>query len=117
VKLRQRVAALRALAWAWRAALDARRQVAAGELPPLDLPPVPKVPLSAEYGVHLALQPRLFTCLVRASVRQAWLSGHGVARDLVIGVTEPGEFKAHAWLEGDPPHGQAGYLELLRRPA
>src|SRR3954468_23724247 len=113
-RVRQRADAVRALAWAWRAANQARTQIEAGELPPLALPPVPKVPLSAEHGVRIALQPRLFTCLVRASVRQTWLSAHGIERDVVIGVTAPGEFKAHAWLDGDPPHGRTGYLELLR---
>src|SRR5689334_1101935 len=116
-RIRRKADALKALAWAWRAAKHARDQIEAGELPPLDLPPVPDVPLSAEHGVRIALQLRLFTCRVRASVRQTWLAAHGIERDVVIGVTAPGDFKAHAWLEGDPPHGRAGYLELLRRPA
>ena len=95
----------------------ARRRVADGDLPPFDLPPVPRVPASSAGGVLLALRPRLFTCLVRASVRQAWLSAHGVRRDLIIGVTSPRDFSAHAWLDGDPPVAGARYTELTRLPA
>jgi hypothetical protein len=97
--------------------MEARRRVAAGGLPPFELPKAPAVPLSAGYGVELALRPPVFTCLVRASVRQAWFAAHGVARDLVIGVTTPDDFKAHAWLEGDDPRASTGYSELYRRPA
>ena len=112
-----RVAAARAAVWAFRAALVVRRRVAEGGLPPFGLPPVPPVPASAAGGVLLALRPRLFTCLVRASVRQAWLKAHGVRRDLIIGVTSPRDFSAHAWLDGDPPAAAAGYTELTRLPA
>lgn len=35
-------------------------------------------------------------------MRQQWLVGQGVRRDVVIGVTAPSDgFRAHAWLE-DP---------------
>jgi Transglutaminase-like superfamily len=42
------------------------------------------------------------SCLVNAIVVQAWDSAHGLRRDLVVGVTGPGGFRAHAWLDGDP---------------
>jgi Transglutaminase-like superfamily len=42
------------------------------------------------------------SCLVNAIVVQAWDSAHGRTRDLVVGVTGPDGFRAHAWLEGDP---------------
>jgi len=116
VRLRRRAAALRALGWALHAAVVARRRVAAGELPPFDLPAPPPVPLSAGGGVRIALRPGRFTCLVRATVLQAWYAGHGIHRDLIIGVTSPRDFTAHAWLDGDP-HAGEGYAELMRRSA
>jgi Transglutaminase-like superfamily len=42
------------------------------------------------------------SCLVNAIVVQAWDSAHGRRRDLVVGVTGPDGFRAHAWLDGDP---------------
>jgi Transglutaminase-like superfamily len=119
MKPRQRLRSLLAAAWALRAATSARRQLSAGRMPPLDLPRVPpRVPDSAIWGVHAALRPRLFTCLVRASVRQAWHSAHGWQRDLIIGVKAPGpDFEAHAWLEGDDPGTAGAYHELTRRAA
>ena len=42
------------------------------------------------------------SCLVNAIVVQAWDSAHGRRRDLVIGITGPDGFRAHAWLDGDP---------------
>lgn len=118
MRLRRRLRSVLAAAWALRAATSARRQLAAGRMPPLDLPRVPRLPDSAVWGVHAALRPRLFTCLVRASVRQAWHSAHGWQRDLVIGVTAPGpHFQAHAWLDGDDPGAAGTYHELARRAA
>lgn len=68
--------------------------------------------------MRAVLRRRSDTCLVRATVRQAWHAAHGVHRDLVIGVTAPGRgFQAHAWLDGDPPCHSEGFHELLRRPA
>jgi hypothetical protein len=116
VRIKRRVAAARACAWALHAALVARRRVAGGGLPPFDLPAAPPVPLSAGRGVRIALRPRVFTCLVRSSVLQAWYAAHGIRRDLVIGVTSPRDFTAHAWLDGEPGAGE-GYAELMRRPA
>ena len=115
---RRRLGSLRAGAWALRAALSARREVRAGRMPPYALPDVPPLPDSAVWVVQAVLRPRLFTCLVRASVRQAWHAAHGWPRDLIIGVTTPGDdFGAHAWLEGDHSHSVAGYHELTRRSA
>jgi Transglutaminase-like superfamily len=67
--------------------------------------------------VRAALRRRGDTCLVNSIVLQSWYAAHGEPRDLIVGVTEPGDaFKAHAWLEGDSPHGDGPFLELLRRP-
>jgi hypothetical protein len=42
------------------------------------------------------------SCLVNAIVLQAWEAAHGRRRDLVVGITRPDGFRAHAWLQGDP---------------
>ena len=42
------------------------------------------------------------SCLVRAIVVQAWEAAHGRHRDLIVGVTGATDFRAHAWLDGDP---------------
>ena len=110
---------LRAAWWAWRAAGRTRRKLGSGGLDAaLALPVPPPLPAEAQRGVDAALRRRGGTCLVRSIVLQTWLAAHGEARDLIVGVTEPGEtFKAHAWLDGEPPHADGPFHELLRRPA
>ncbi len=54
------------------------------------------------------LRRRGESCLVKAIVLQAWQAAHGRRRDLIVGVTDPAGFEAHAWLEGDPRHTDAG---------
>ncbi len=110
-------ASLRAAWWAQRAVRRARRQLAGGGIEHLDVPPPPPLPASAGRGVAAVLNRRGERCLVSAAVWQQWHLAHGVARDLIIGVTAPGEdFAAHAWLDhevdGDPP-----FVEIARRPA
>lgn len=109
---------LRAAWWTVRAARAAGRQLTQGGLEAVRLPAVPAVPDRARPAVGAVLRRRSDTCLVRATVRQAWDAAHGHPRDLIIGVTAPTHgFKAHAWLEGDPPCQGEGFHELLRRPA
>jgi len=111
------VATVRAALWTVRAARRAARQVRDGRIDP-QLPRPPRLPADAERGVVAVLWRRGDSCLVRATVRQAWYAGQGLPRDLVIGVTAPGAgFRAHAWLDGDSPCHDEGYRELLRRPA
>ena len=84
----------------------------------LRLPAPPRLPPSAARGVAAALRRSRSTCLVEASVRQAWLASQGDLRDLVIGVKPPAEgFAAHAWLKGDPESSAVGFTELTRVPA
>ena len=57
------------------------------------------------------------TCLIRSQVGQAWDGAYGRRRDMLVGVTAPSTgFRAHAWLEGDPPCHSEGFSELLRLP-
>lgn len=109
-----------AAVWALAAIALARRGYArpggAVEVP--RLPPLPRLPEGAVRGVDAALARRRQRCLVRATVRQAWERSQDRGRDLVIGVTAPsGGFRAHAWLDGDPPCCTAEFTELTRRPS
>ena len=65
-------------------------------------PPPPALPAKAEKGVRGGLRRYGETCLVNAIVTQSWEAAHGRHRDLVIGTTAPNDFRAHAWLAGDP---------------
>lgn len=109
---RLRVTNLRAAWWAIRTARRTRRLLEAEGLdaalsPP---PPPPQLPARAERGVKGALRRWNESCLVNAIVIQAWEAAHGRRRDLLVGITGPGDFSAHAWLEGDavPPAGDPG---------
>jgi hypothetical protein len=60
----------------------------------------PALPASAVRGVEVLLRVARPSCLEAALVRQRWLRAHGVACDVVIGVTAPSQgFRAHAWVE------------------
>jgi hypothetical protein len=110
---------LRAAWWALRTARRTRRRLKAHGLDSaLSPPPPPPLPVEAERGAEAALRRRGYACLVRSIVMQTWLAAHGKRRDLIIGVRAPDEeFGAHAWLEGEPAHGDGPFEELLRRPA
>ena len=110
---------LRAAWWAFGAARRTRRELDRRGLDAaLALRAPPRLPADAERGVQAALRRRGESCLVRSIVLQAWLDAHGEPHDLIVGVKSPGEaFGAHAWLEGEEPHGEEPFHELLRRPA
>lgn len=111
------IALLRAAWWASRAIRRAKT-IPPGSSSAAALPPVPRLPSSARRGVSAALRLARSSCLVRATVLQAWWLAQGEARDLIIGVTAPSKgFSAHAWLEGDPPCHSQGFAELTRQPA
>ena len=100
---------LRAAWWALRTARRTRRLLAAEGLEAALAPPAPPpLPAEAERGVSAVLRRRGESCLVKAIVLQAWQAAHGRRRDLIVGVTDPAGFEAHAWLDGDPRHTDAG---------
>jgi hypothetical protein len=68
--------------------------------------------------VRAALRRSGESCLVTAIVLQAWEAAHGRSRDLIVGVTGATDFRAHAWLEGDPlpPAEEAIDVSELRLP-
>ena len=113
-----RPANLRAAWWGVRSARHAERQLHAGGIEAVHLSPPPSLPSSAEVGVSAALRLQRASCLVRAVVRQQWLAAQDSPRDIVIGVQGPiASFRAHAWVDGDPPCHSEGFEELLRHPA
>lgn len=94
---------LRAAWWAVRTARRTRRLlVAKGLDAALAPPPPPPLPAEAKRGVRGALRRQGESCLVNSIVLQAWEASHGRRRDLVVGITGPDGFRAHAWLQGDP---------------
>ena len=104
--------------WTLRALRAARRRLRTADAAPIAVAPPPALPRSAVRGVNAVLRRSRATCLVKASVRQAWHAAQGSPRDLVIGVTAPAAgFRAHAWLDGDPESASGEYAELSRRPA
>jgi hypothetical protein len=111
------VPGLRAALWALRALIATRRDPTKNPAQPPSLPRVPRLPPVARRGVEAVLRRRAATCLERATLLQAWYAAQGRRRDVVIGVTAPNTgFRAHAWLDGDPPCHEQGFHELLRRP-
>lgn len=108
---------MRAAWWAHRAARRARRDLTLDGLDHLAVLPPPPLPGACRPRVVTVLRMRRDSCLVRSAVLQVWDVEHGRQRDLIIGVTAPGPgFKAHAWLDGDPPAATAGFDEFTRRP-
>ncbi len=100
---------LRAAWWAFRTASRTRRLLAARGLDAATAPPPPPaLPGEAGRGVRAALRRRRESCLVNSIVLQTWEAAHGCDRDLVIGITGPEDFRAHAWLEGDAHADDAG---------
>lgn len=108
-------ASLLAYAWARLAVVAARRGHRSAVDARVPRPPG-WLPDGARHGMVAALYHTGARCLVSATVRRAWDRAHGRPRQLVIGVTAPSTgFRAHAWLDGDPPCCSADFTELLRR--
>jgi hypothetical protein len=81
----------------------------------IEVPTPPPLPDSAGRGVLAVLGRLDNTCLERCFVLQRWDAAHGREREVIIGVVGPSsEFKAHAWLEGEPDGVAGVYEELLR---
>lgn len=111
------IGSIRAAWWAQQAGRRVRKDLAAAGLDQLTVLPPPPLPSGCRRRVVAVLGLRKDSCLVRAAVLQQWDLGQGRPRDLIIGVTAPGPgFRAHAWLEGDPPAATDGLDEFTRRP-
>jgi hypothetical protein len=113
---RRPAAVIRTVVWAFRAVPAVQRALARRRFTAGDVPIPPSAPEGAEIALNAVLRVRRAKCLTRSIVRQQWLAAQGDLRELVIGVTgSHPEFRAHAWLVGDPAWTASGYTEILRR--
>jgi hypothetical protein len=107
-------ATLRGAVWAARSLRRVRRDLRAQPLRKVHVPPPPALPEHAARGVFAALRRVDPSCLERSLVLQRWMSSQGDPRDVVVGISAPGAFRAHAWLAGETPPPGAGFAELMR---
>jgi len=109
------VDALRASFWTVRALRATKRQLASVSVTEVRVPPPPDIGASSLQSVRRTLKRWPSTCLEQAFVLQRWLAAGGDARDVVIGVTAPGEmFGAHAWVDGEADPYRDSVHELMR---
>jgi hypothetical protein len=108
------LASLRAALWATRELRRVRRDLVSLPLDAVQVPEPPALPDRAARGVFAALRRVEPSCLERSLVLQRWMASHGDPRDVVVGVSAPGAFRAHAWLAGEQPPAGAGFAELMR---
>ena len=105
---------LLAAGWAVLAVRSARAQLRAGPIYDVRVPDPPALPRRAERGVMGVLRRLEPSCLERSLVLQRWLAAQGEQRTVVVGVSSPREFAAHAWLEGEPLPAGSDYHEIAR---
>jgi hypothetical protein len=106
--------ALRAAGWAALAVRSVRRQLRAGPIYAVRVPDPPALPPRAGRGVNGVLRRLEPSCLERSLVLQRWLAAQGEHRTVVVGVSSPRDFRAHAWLDGEPLPAGADYHEIAR---
>jgi Transglutaminase-like superfamily len=104
-------AVLAGAAWAVIAVRGVRRDLRRRPVDDARVPAPPPLPARARRGVDAVLRRLEPSCLERALVLQRWLAARGEPRDVVIGVTAPSDFRAHAWLEGE---SGPGFTEISR---
>ena len=100
--------------WTLSGLRSVRRQLRNAPVNRVQVQPPRRRAAVAERAVCWMLRQRRASCLERALVLQAWYSGQGVPREVVIGVTSPEHFQAHAWLDGDTKCHEARFAEILR---
>lgn len=105
---------VRAALWTLTTLKSIRRQLSGGRFDQLEIPSPAKIPATASRGLYGILRRRQSSCLERALLLQAWYATHGNPRDVVIGVTGPLDFAAHAWLDGETRCHDDGFREILR---
>jgi Transglutaminase-like superfamily len=89
-------------------------QLAAGSLADVRVSEPPALPPRAARGVHAILRRQDPSCLERSLVLQRWLASQGELRAVVVGVSTPEDFRAHAWLEGEAVTGGPVFHEIAR---
>jgi hypothetical protein len=109
------VGGVRAASWALRAHRATRRALRERPLHDVTVPEPPSLlPASGALAVRAVLKGSRASCLERSLVLQRWMTAHGDPRDVVIGVCGPQDFRAHAWLDGEPAPYDQGFRELTR---
>ncbi|MDQ1701979.1 MAG: hypothetical protein QOF57_1231 [Frankiaceae bacterium] len=104
--------------WALRTTRYVHRQLPAGPLERLTVPPAPRTSGVGGRIVRLVLWGMRATCLEESLVLQRWFADNGTLYDIVIGVKSPREaFAAHAWLERPGALTQTQFREMTRVPA
>jgi hypothetical protein len=111
------VPTLRAALWTALALVRIRRSLRRHGLAGAGVVAPPPLPTHARRGVLALLRRSPATCLERALILQRWDAAHGALKDVVIGVTSPADFRAHAWLESEPDAPGGAYQEIHRLPA
>jgi Transglutaminase-like superfamily len=108
--------ALRGAVWALRSVRSVRRQLAGRPLGEVRVADPPALPAArGGRGVAAVLRRLQPSCLERALVLQRWLAAHGERREVVVGVSSPADFHAHAWLDGEPSRpGLPAFHEITR---
>ncbi len=107
---------LRAALWTVITLISIRRQLRRGRVDQVTLRCPPSLPPTASRGVYGVLRRRRNSCLERALLLQAWYASQAHRRDVVIGVTAPQDFMAHAWLEGEVQCHDVSFHEILHLP-
>ncbi len=105
---------LRAALWAGISLHRARRGLRSHPLRDVRLKEPPRLPSTAVGGVTAVLARWRASCLERSLVLQRWHAAHGELHDVVIGVTGPADFLAHAWLDGELDVAAVPYTEVTR---
>ncbi len=106
----------RAALWTVLSLSSIRRQLRQGRVDHVRLRRPPSLPPTASRGIYGVLRRRRNSCLERALLLQVWYASQGHRRDVVIGVTSPQDFLAHAWLDGDARCHHESFHEILRLP-
>ena len=107
---------IRAAWWAFTSLHLTRRRLRTRPVADVAVRRPPPLPAHAGRGVDAVLRRASSTCLERALVLQRWLSDHGTSKDVVVGVTSPKDFRAHAWLDGEAVDEQFHELVRLKPP-
>jgi len=110
-----RLEALRAAMWTVRALRATKRQISSVPVTEVRVPAPPLLGPGSLSSVRWVMRRWPSTCLEQAFVLQRWLAAGGRARDVIIGVTPPGEvFGAHAWVDGEADEYHESVHELMR---
>src|SRR5687768_3528235 len=108
---------LRAALWTVRGLRSVRHQLRHQRVDQVRLRLPSRLPANASRGVYAVLRRQRHSCLERALVLQRWYASQGQHREVVIGVTGPHDFLAHAWLEGETTCHDSPFAEIMRLPA